>query len=210
MSDAAWVGVDPGVSGAVVALDSEARVIAWWDTPTLTVPGPKRHSRRKGTEGQLIATVRQAYDKSAMARMLWDLAGERSIMRVVIEAVQPMPRWGRHKGPGDAIGSDTGRGSNSFTDFGLGRSLGLWEGICAALELRVELVPAVTWKAKLVPRIATDPGVKPLVRRRLVKAAARARALDLFPEFAEHLSRAMDDGRAEAGLLALYGLRHCS
>jgi hypothetical protein len=202
VSDAVFIGIDPGVHGALVCIDSQALVLDWADAPTLEVPGPKRASKRKGHEGQMVATIRQRYDKAAMARILWGWAGKWTIRRVVIEEVQPMPRRTFKKVAGSQEVEATGRGSNPFTDFGLGHGRGLWEGICAALELRVELVPPATWKAQLVPRIAFAPDLKPTQRRSLIKEAARARALELFPAFAEHLARKMDDGRAEGALLA--------
>ncbi len=36
-----FVGVDPGVSGAVAVIDSTTRVVSFWDTPVVTVKSGK-------------------------------------------------------------------------------------------------------------------------------------------------------------------------
>jgi crossover junction endodeoxyribonuclease RuvC len=76
--------------------------------------------------------------------------------------------------------------------FSFGRAAGIAEGVVGALGLRLVRVTPDTWKR----------------RARLTgkdKDAARALAIDLFPEVAADLSRKRDGGRADALLLALFG-----
>lgn len=76
--------------------------------------------------------------------------------------------------------------------FGLGRSLGVVLGVMAGLGIPVRMVAASAWK----PALAV-PADKRLVR---------ARASELLPAGAGDWRRKRDHGRAEAGLIALYGL----
>lgn len=77
--------------------------------------------------------------------------------------------------------------------FAFGRAFGQIEGICAGFEPR--LITPVVWK-----RAMGVPGSD--------KNLSRAKAAELFPDDAHRFARVKDDGRAEAALLALYGLRH--
>lgn len=79
----------------------------------------------------------------------------------------------------------------AIAGFGFGTNYGLVYGVCAANFLRVELVAPQTWKRAL--------GVKG------DKDESRARASALFPRHCAFWTRKMDDGRAEAALIARYG-----
>jgi hypothetical protein len=73
------IGIDPGLSGAVVALGPNEKLSGWYDTPTLAVgKGSKRD-----------------YDVRAMADCLHDLSmGEAEICRVWIEKQQAFRKQG--------------------------------------------------------------------------------------------------------------------
>lgn len=88
--------------------------------------------------------------------------------------------WAR---PGEAA-------SVSFTN---GRSFGVVLGILAALEIPYGLISPQRWKSTLHVPAAKD--------------GARARASQLMPQWASNWRRVKDDGRAEASLIALFGLR---
>lgn len=75
--------------------------------------------------------------------------------------------------------------------FNFGRSLGIVESACAARSILTKVRPQV-WKA------ATKTPKN--------KNEARRRAMQLFPCAFDLFSRAKDDGRAEAALIAFYGL----
>lgn len=77
------------------------------------------------------------------------------------------------------------------SSFSFGRSLGIVLGAASASSA-LTLVKPTVWKASLqVPRDKTQ---------------ARARAVQLFPSAANAFARVKDDGRAEACLIAFYGL----
>lgn len=84
-----------------------------------------------------------------------------------------------------------GQGVTSM--FGLGRSLGVVLGTMAGLGIPVRMVAASAWKPAL-----GVPADKRLVR---------ARASELLPAGAGEWRRKKDHGRAEAALLAMYGLQ---
>jgi len=79
-----------------------------------------------------------------------------------------------------------------------GYGMGLLVMACVALKLRLEVVQAAAWKRAM--RVPAD------------KKEAIQRALALFPEqrgmFVPPGGRVPHDGRAEAGMLAMYGGDH--
>lgn len=95
-----------------------------------------------------------------------------------IEQVHAMPR----------------QGVTSSFNFGL--AFGLCRGVCAALNVPVQLIAPTVWKRHF--------------RLGVGKHDSRLLACRLFPENAAQFARVRDDGRAEAALLALYGSRQGS
>jgi crossover junction endodeoxyribonuclease RuvC len=77
--------------------------------------------------------------------------------------------------------------------FGLGMAAGLAEGVLAALGVPVTFITPQAWKR--AHGLTADKG------------AARRRAMQLFPSHAGDFQRVKDDGRAEATLIGLCGLR---
>ena len=80
--------------------------------------------------------------------------------------------------------------------FAFGRARGVVEGVCAALNIPVELITSPAWK-RLVGVPPGKDGAKDL---------ARSKAIARWPDKAGLFARAKDDGRAEAGLIAVAGL----
>ena len=158
-----YIGIDPGLSGAVgILTDIDPYVRAEiFDTPTMVVSGIKE---------------KRVYNKVGMASILQSYR-DRTDVLVVLEAVHAMPKQGV---------------SSSFT---FGKGLGIWEGIIAALGLPLEMPSPQRWKKEML----ADQGKE--------KAAARFKAMALFPNIATQFSRVKDDGRAEAILMAEYGKR---
>lgn len=79
--------------------------------------------------------------------------------------------------------------------FTFGRSLGVWEGILAGLEVPYTLVPPQSWKAKMMTGLPKEKG------------ASITRLLQLYPQLSPQLDRRRDHNRADAALIALYGVR---
>jgi Holliday junction resolvasome RuvABC endonuclease subunit len=84
-------------------------------------------------------------------------------------------------------------GQSASAAFNFGRACGVAEGACKALGRRVEMAPPASWKRAL----GLAPG----------KDAARAMAVELWPEHVWLFKRVKDADRAEAALIALWGYR---
>lgn len=78
------------------------------------------------------------------------------------------------------------------SSFNFGMGYGLVRGVLAGLGVPVALITPMQWKRAM--HMGAD------------KSEARVIAARLFPLNAKDFSRVRDDGRAEAALLALYGL----
>jgi crossover junction endodeoxyribonuclease RuvC len=91
----------------------------------------------------------------------------------------------------EQVGTRPGEGAvGAFT---FGRGYGAIRGICAANFLTINDVTPASWKAAMKVRGDKDE--------------SRRQATALFPRYADQWSRKKDDGRAEAALLAMYGMR---
>ena len=77
--------------------------------------------------------------------------------------------------------------------FRFGHGAGLIEGVLHALQLQLQLVHPAVWKGAL--NLSGD------------KNLSRKLATQHFPEFKDYFTHKRDDGRAEACLLAEYGMR---
>ncbi len=76
--------------------------------------------------------------------------------------------------------------------FGLG--VGIVEVICCSLGMGVVLAPPVLWKAQM--------GLSGRM-----KEASRSKAIELWPGHASHFRLKKHEGRAEAALIAAWGLK---
>ena len=155
----AHLGIDPGLGGALVALDTEGLVLAASVMPTLPA----------ATGG------RRVLDVAGVSRFVRELGP----CRVVLE--QPSVR----------------QGEGARRSLSAGRNHGRIEGLLFGLGLSVELVH---------PRrrqVAPCPGTGDPKVRALAACGRLLPALDLTPG---RRTKA-HDGLADAGLLALYGVR---
>lgn len=160
-----YCAIDPGLRGAVVALNEDGRLIFAQDTPIIEV---KRGKTPKGN-----VKTRHLYLPTVMAdilveNLLKDVEPPDSII-VGIESVHAMP----------------GQGVTSM--FSMGRGLGLWEGIIAALRLPVEMIEPTVWKRAMGIPAGSD------------KRASVELALRLFPSAP---IKRTQDGRADSILIA--------
>jgi hypothetical protein len=159
--------------------DSDTREVKFFDTPIVTVKSGK--------------TFKKQMDPHAASLLLKRLSGNGQCL-VTIEKVAPMPSFNRDK-DGEAEERRT-MGATSAFNFGMG--FGIWQGICAALQLPYELVHPATWKSKLMAGMAKG------------KDASRVKVMQLLPQTANDLARRKDNGRADACLLAIYGVKYGS
>lgn len=133
-------------------------------------------------------TFKTQMNPHACSLLLKELAGGKECL-VTIEKVAAMPSVAGPNGEERRT-----MGATSAFNFGMG--FGMWIGICAALQLPYELVHPATWKSKLLAGMAKG------------KDASRVKAMQLFPQTAKDLARKMDHGRADALLLAVYGVKY--
>ena len=155
------LGIDPGLTGAIAAMDHNGTLDDVMDMPTLLI-------------GKGGGSVKRQVDAASLATYLqWATRDETpGDVLVVIEKVAAMPRQG------------------SSSTFSLGDTAGCIRGVVAALRLPICYVTPAQWKKHF--GLGTD------------KEEARARATLMYP--GADLTRKKDHNRAEAILLARYGL----
>jgi crossover junction endodeoxyribonuclease RuvC len=92
----------------------------------------------------------------------------------------------------ERVGAMPGQGVAS--SFAFGRIAGQIEGVVATLAIPITYISPLTWRRAFnVPK---------------GKDGSRLRASELLPVCAGRFRRKRDDGRAEAALMALWGLTH--
>lgn len=177
-----YIGIDPGLTGAVAVIDSDGRALVVHDTPSTVV----ERSGRKRSE-YLVREMAALLDQAVFIG-----PSAKPLILVVLEHQQAFP--GRRHEKCRTCGS-TGPGQGSVSSFLTGRGFGIWEGIIGALKFPVDEPTPAHWKPAVGIPNKSD------------KEASRVRALKMFPEMGEQLSRKKDHGRAEALLLAEFGRR---
>lgn len=90
----------------------------------------------------------------------------------------------------EQVGAMPGQGVSSM--FAFGHCFGAIEGVLAALAIPYTLVTPQVWKKAM--QVTSDKG------------SSRRRAMQLAPGQASDFQRVKDDGRAEAFLIAVWGL----
>lgn len=156
------LGVDPGLTGALALIGPDGVIVE--DLPIMA-------------NGKGGATVKNQINGAALAQLLRPHVAD--IRIAIVEQVSTM----RQKGEG---GAKQGMATNGS----LMHSLGVIQGVLAALGIPVQMVAPASWK-KAMGLVGTD------------KEVSRAKAQQLFP--AAPLARKKDHNRAEALLLAVYG-----
>jgi len=92
----------------------------------------------------------------------------------------------------ERVAARPGQGVSSMFNFG--KNYGILMGIVAGRHMLMELVTPFQWKKDLKVGNGKD--------------GSRYRAQELFPNYSEYFARKKDDGRAEAALIAYWGLLH--
>ena len=91
----------------------------------------------------------------------------------------------------DAVHAMPGQGVTSMFNFG--KSYGCILGVVAGMSMRIQTVTPSKWKKDMSVPAGKD--------------GARARAMELFPSASEYFARKKDDGKAEASIIAMWGLK---
>lgn len=181
------IGIDPGLDGAVAVLHDDGAV-ELHDTPTMTVQGSKRNSRKYDVD-EMVAIIHAAASSL-------DTTTHRNGFLVVIEYQQAMPDSLRGKGDACVVCGRSRKTQSSNASFGTGFGYGLWIGIIKALQLPLEIVHPASWKRRMMADFGGG------------KDASILRAKNLSPTAADRLKRKKDHGRAEALLLCHYARRY--
>ncbi len=140
---AVFVGIDPGVTGALVVLEDGE--LEFHDTVTYQ-DGKRTRIDAAGCAALLRDVKRDCLPRPIPGNPL--LTNQKTLF-VYIEKSQPMPKNG------------------SIGCFGLGYSYGVWIGILAALEIPYQLVTPQAWKKLLMPGEPKDKDASRTVARRL-------------------------------------------
>ena len=152
-----YMGVDPGLSGAIAIFTPDPLNIVVFDMPVFKITVGKSAKRK--------------IDLYGLAHIIDHYSG--GVKSATIEEVSSSPQMG------------------VVSAFTFGYASGAVQSAIAANFIPMNLVTPAKWKRDL--KLSSD------------KDASRRLASQLFPTFSKLWSRAMDDGRAEAVLLAYYG-----
>jgi crossover junction endodeoxyribonuclease RuvC len=106
-----------------------------------------------------------------------------------------LARWHARTAFVEYVGARPGEGAVGA--FAFGRARGVIEGACGALGIAVTFIAPPCWKRL----VGIPPG------KDGAKDAARAEAIRRWPDHAALFARVKDDGRAEAALIAVAGLK---
>lgn len=184
-----FVGVDPGVSGAIAALIEGAPMPAIFDMPT--------EEHRTGTKRK--PTIRNVLDGRKLRYILANLQRDYPDIFVTLEttAMRSAIRPSGHNCPvcrePHMIVNQGIASQGSFMRHG-----GIIVGVLIGLGIAYEEVASNVWTAEVF-------------HGRSEKLDHRQTAAALYPTAAGQLARVKDDGRADALLLADYGKRrHCA
>ena len=173
------IGIDPGLDGAFAAVGLDSKAVEFLDMPTFDVTVGGKNRRQVDTQSVVCWLRGQAQAASEIS--------------VIIEKQQAMPFRGKGK-PCPTCKQVRAQGTVSTGTTMM--NYGLLLGILAALELPLDLVAARSWKAAMLRDVGSE------------KEASIMRAKQLVPAVADRLTRKKDHGRAEALLIAVYGVRH--
>jgi crossover junction endodeoxyribonuclease RuvC len=119
-------------------------------------------------------------------------AGRRAVNAPLLAEI--LARWHVRRAFVEFVGARPGEGAVGA--FAFGRSRGVIEGVCGALGVSVTFITPPSWKRAV--GIAPGKGAKD---------AARAEAIRRWPDKAALFALKKHDGRAEAALIAIAGLK---
>jgi crossover junction endodeoxyribonuclease RuvC len=170
------IGCDPGVTGAV-SLFLGRSLIGVKDMPSDEIVTEAKGASIRDLIGGPKEHKKHRLNPYRLAAVLREWSEGHSVI-LLREEVHP-------RGGQGAVTSGT-----------LMESVGLVDGICAAIGIQIEKVDPSVWKRAM--------GVND------VKRMSCERATKEFPMWRDMFKRVMDHNRAEAALLGLYGVRHLS
>lgn len=135
-TQATIVGIDPGLSGAVVAIDNACALLGFFDCPTNKLS--TKSAKRDFSERRMIDGLRQLLAKTGITK-------DRT--QIWIEKQWAQPRDGK-----------TGAFKN-------GCGFGIWRAICAAEGYQYSLVAPRTWQKPMLSGVSGDDTKKKSIAR---------------------------------------------
>ena len=121
-----FIGIDPGLTGAIAALRQDGGIAGLWDAPILTVKKNKatRHELNIADMVEILKTLPALHDAQALV--------------AAVERVSSMP------------------GQGVASSFSFGKGFGIWLGILSALGIPYDLVHPVRWKKLMLDGMGKD------------------------------------------------------
>lgn len=187
MADYISIGIDGGLDGAFVVIDHRFRIIGWWDMPV--IESTKKTTPRKGPDaGKTKTSIKRNFDPRSILNNLQaaisTINQDGSLQPVIFfEKAHAMPQQG------------------VSSTFKTGQGFGLIEMALVALDVPYHILDASTWSKEMHKGVT---GGAP-------KAKSLSLASRLFPALPLKTPRGTKltmDGRADAALIAYYGLVH--
>lgn len=173
-----YIGIDNGLEGGIVRVDSVGRLVSKQVTPTeQRVAGKtKRAVKKNGVptgESKTVDIIRHVYDLRAIREVALALGREHAAwsrgepgkfkLLVALEKSQPLPP--RMRG---------GQG-----DFSTGYGFGIWCAMLSAFNVPYILVPAVAWQKKMLAGVAgTDSKQRSIAKARQIHPTVDWRATE--------------------------------
>jgi len=181
------IGIDGGLDGAFVVINHKFCILSWWDMPT--IESVKKTTPRKGPDaGKTKTSFKRNFDPRSI---LTNLRAAISIIRDE-EDLQPVIFFEKaHAMPQQGVSST----------FKTGQGFGLIEMALVALDVPYHIIDASAWSKEMHKGVT---GGSP-------KAKSLSLASRLFPALPLKTPRGTKltmDGRADAALVAYYGLVH--
>lgn len=173
------IGCDPGADGAFAFLSEDEKILHVADIPTNTFTA-RRKNRKEGDPHKTKVGRRREIDAGAIVQILENYIPDDLMgvrTMVFIERVNAMSKQGI---------------ASAFT---FGKTAGLIEGVVQALRIPFEYVSPGVWTKVMMPGTTHE------------KAQGIITAKRLLPTASDWLTLAKHTNRADALLIALYGLR---
>ena len=138
-----YLGIDPGLSGAVVFL-TEDDVVESYTTPVL-VGDTRKKTRKREVDGVVVS---QTYDSKSKG---FDIPA----MRDLLSARQPRIKFAVLELVG-AVGKMRGVTQSPKSMFGFGEGFGMWQAILVCLNIPYRLVRPQEWQKAILKGTAQD------------------------------------------------------
>ena len=114
-----YIGIDPGLTGAIAVINSVGRLVGVWETPLI----------------RLKKIRRKTYS---------DVGGMLHLLQGIVANSNDAVVAGIENVHGGVFGSNRKQGASSA--FSFGRNFGVWEGLLTALDVTIYKIAPQTWK----------------------------------------------------------------